>query len=184
MKKWDEALDFTNKFGGYIEESKSFSSAFMQAVTYIERCRVEARKRPKDKRNWMSVSLYKHIFSKISESIVKEDRGKVLTQPFMYLLLAQWTYLNHHGSAELDFLDEDAAIDSVPEYIYSLHAQDSAMMNSIGCKQKSTTSDPLLICSGCRAVCYCCESIDHQRSVEVWVLVTRCCVFYTKPSEK
>ena len=75
MKKWDEALDFTNKFGGYIEESKSFSSAFMQAVTYIERYRVEARKRPKDKRNWMSVSLYKHIFCKICENIVKRKIG-------------------------------------------------------------------------------------------------------------
>lgn len=106
----------------------------------------------------------------------------------MYLLLAQWSYLNHHGSAELYFQGKDAAIDAVSGYVYSLHAQDSAMMNCIGCKQKSTTSDPLLICSGCRTVRYCC--IDHQHSSWEKELDTsvgighKMCVHYKKPSEK
>lgn len=159
-KKWDEALDLTNKFGMYIEESKYCSSSFLYAVTYLERYRVEARKRPKGKRNWMSVSLYKHIHSKINERCQQERKGEVLVQPYMPLLLAQWTYLHHHGSTEQSLTD--TAIDLVGKYITSQQVELSAMMRCIECRQKSTTSDPLLICSGCRAVCYCC--IDHQRS--------------------
>ncbi|GFH53269.1 predicted protein [Chaetoceros tenuissimus] len=161
-KKWDEALDLTNKFGRYIEESKYCGLSFMLAVTYLERYRVEARKRPKDERNKMTASLYKYIFSKINESCEKEETDEVFQQPFMILVLAQWAYLNHHGSGELGLSCKDAAIDLVLQYMEALYAQNAAMMSCIGCLQKSTTADPLLVCSGCRAVCYCC--IDHQRS--------------------
>ncbi|GFH53270.1 predicted protein [Chaetoceros tenuissimus] len=163
MKKWDEALDFTNKFGIYIEGSKFFASAFLHVATYIERYRVEAQKRPRDERNKMSVSLYKYIFAKIGDGFAKFETRKVGSHPYMVLLGAQWLYLNHHGTKEQRVKEIDTAIFIVEKYIKTQYEDtDTVMHNCLGCEQKSTTSDPLLVCSGCRVVCYC--GLDHQRS--------------------
>ena len=160
MRKWDEALDLTNNFGS----SKLFGSDFLHVATYIERYRVEAQKRPRDKRNWMSVSLYKYIFTKIGDGFAKIQTRDVCPHPYMILLYAQWLYLNHEGTAEQNFKEKDTAIFLVEEYIES-NCEAEAMQiceHCLGCMQKSSTSNPLLVCSGCRVACYC--NLDHQRS--------------------
>lgn len=161
MRKWDEALDFTNKFGIYIEESKFFASDFLHVASYIERYRVEARKRPKDDRNKMSVSLYTYIYAKIGDGCAKVETRKVYSYPYLALIYAQWMYLNHQGTSEKTVKDRETAIFLVEEYIKT-QDEGLVMHNCLGCDQKSTTSNPLLVCSGCRFVCYC--NLEHQRS--------------------
>lgn len=162
-RKWDEALDFTNKFGSNIEESKLFSSPFMLATTYIERYRVEARKRPRNKRNLMSVSLYKYISTLISEGYDQTKKGLFRTHENHQLLIAQWMYLNHHGSFQIFNNFREYAIKLVEDYVRNkLYMGIHDMELCLGCRQKTESSNPGLVCSGCRVACYC--SHEHQRS--------------------
>ena len=161
MRKWDEALDLTNQFGGYIEEATSFASEFMQAATYIERYRVEARKRPKDERNKMSVSLYKYITAKITDGTekaqIKAQTGDSCVLLYITLIFAQWNYLNHQGTKEQRAEEKESSITLVEKYIEA-NCELKAMHLCLGC----ISSETKLVCSGCRVACYCC--IDHQRS--------------------
>ena len=162
-RKWDEALDFTNKFGSNIEETKLFSSPFMLAMTYIERYRVEARKTPKDKRNLMSVSLYKYISLLVSEGYDQTKKGLFHTHENHQLLIAQWMYLNHHGSSKIFNNFREYAIQLVEYYVRNkIYMGIHEMELCLGCRQKTESSNPGLVCSGCRVACYC--SHEHQRS--------------------
>ena len=160
MRKWDEALDFTNRFGSYIEncETKLFASEFLYVATYIERYRVEARKRQRDERNKMSVSLYKRIFAKLTDGYAKVENDEVHSNTNTILLYALWSYLNHLRQG---LLEKQTAIFLVEEYIKKQY-EGTVTNLCLGCEQRTTSSGVGLVCSGCRVACYCC--IDHQRS--------------------
>ncbi|GFH53268.1 predicted protein [Chaetoceros tenuissimus] len=161
-RKWDEALDFTIKLGSNIEVSTLYSSPFMLATTYIERYRVDARKRPRSKQNHMSVSLYKYISTLISEGYDQTRKGLFCAHENHDLLLAQWLYLNHHGSSKIFNNFREYAIQLVEDYIRNKKTGIYRMELCLGCRQKTASSDPGLVCSGCRVACYC--SHEHQRS--------------------
>ncbi|GFH60181.1 predicted protein [Chaetoceros tenuissimus] len=158
MRRWNEALNFHNKVSSfYLEAGKNvYDSSLILATIYIERYRVEARKRPAIQQNKMSASLYKYI----SHLTIEKDDAMFMSKyhPYRNLLWAQWLYLNRNGTYEQS-INEELALSFVHVYLDEISMSGKSACQ--GCGQKSTCSDPLLLCSNCH-VSFC--NIDHQRS--------------------
>lgn len=158
-RSWNEALNFHNKVSSfYLEAGKNvYDSSLILSTIYIERYRIEARKRPAIQQNKISASLYKYI----SHLILGKDDIMFMSKnhPYRHLLCAQWLYLNRNGTYEQSINIEELALSFVHVYVDEISM--SSKSTCQGCGQKSTCSDPLLLCSNCH-VTFC--NIDHQRS--------------------
>lgn len=156
-RRWNEALNFHNKVSSfYLEAGEDvYNSSFILSTIYIERYRVEARKRPTSQQSKMSASLYKYI----SHLAFEKDDAVSKHHPYRHLLWAQWLYLNRNGTYEQSINSEELALSFVHVYLDEISMSSKSACQ--GCGQKSTCSDPLLLCSNCH-VAFC--DIDHQRS--------------------
>ena len=96
LKKWDEALDLTNRVGRDLDSCPHVcNSHFLRVMIYVERYRVEALKRPKSQRNKMSATLYKYISIEMYKA--RKNINSSHHSYYLYLLSLQWTYLNRKG---------------------------------------------------------------------------------------
>ncbi|GFH59846.1 predicted protein [Chaetoceros tenuissimus] len=178
MKEWTEALDLNKRVGAALDQGTDwYNSHLIRATIYIEQYRVEASKRPKSERMKMSLSLHQYISIEICKAWERKNhtvwRMYTNTQ-YIYLLHAQWLYLNRHGT----FISETVvnsivkSKENIEGYTFSfalaslvqnrLDTMFSLEANLCFCCEVIVPESSALVCSGCRVACFC--SLEHQRS--------------------
>ena len=111
LKEWTAALDLNKRVGPALDGGIDWiNSHLIRATIYIERYRVEASKGPKSGRNKVSLSLHKYISIEICKAWKRKYHiSNGYNIQYIYLVQAQWLYLNRYGT----FISETIVIDIV-----------------------------------------------------------------------